>query len=469
MVAFKEWLKRIGLFSILVTSFTMLSLPAESQFPGVQIPQIPGGNPFGSMIELKGKEPITTSFADVRNEIVLPDSFSPKTFKPLLGSPTASGGGLLLSPGAYEADLQSFCLHAGTHGPSQGDGYLYAPLKGSKAAIILSLLQRTAQHPEIPQTQVQLLIWAIESRSKFSDLSPTLQRTALTLLTKKEIYDLNGGALGLVPQSILDRAMNSLPPDERRIFAIQAELRSKLASDTAPFAEIESIAVLPGPAERDGPIIPRGRWSSHPGGFFVRYLPDGYQHTKVQVYVPDLEPSTLASSSLPLRAPRLLLVDGEVTGGSRTVQYDPTLDVAVPANTGAQRLGISSVQVPSDTTPSDTRPPGPGATHHKVSVPCPGSHSNAITIAGPAQSALGLQNLVNTGSCSLSIQALDATGKPLAPSPNTSSSTLELKPGQSIGKWVPPPGTVKVVVACFTTCPGTTSTSLEYDDTVGVS
>ncbi|MES2220091.1 MAG: hypothetical protein V4587_03900 [Acidobacteriota bacterium] len=460
-------LKRVGCFGILMMSFAMLSIPCEAQIPGVQIPQIPGGNPFGSILELKDKEPISTNFADAKNEIVLPDSFSPNDFKPLFGSPTAPGGAFLLAPGAYEAHLQSFCLHAGTHGPSQGDGYLYAPLKGSKAAIIRSLLQRTAQHPEIPQTQVQMLIWSIEARSKFSDLPLTLQHAALTLLTSKEIYDLNGGALGLIPQSALDRAMNSLPPNERQIFAMQAQLRSKLASGSATFAEIESIAVLPGPAAPDGPIIPRGRWSAHPGGFFVRYLPEGYQHTVVQVYVPDSGTSTLASSNLSRHAPALLLVNDVAASGPRTVQYDPTLDVAVPANTGAQRLGLSGAEIPSDTT---SNPPGPvPAGHHKVNVPCPGSHSNVITIAGPAQSALGFHNLANTGSCSLSIQALDATGKPLAPNPNTSTSTLVLQPGQSIGKWVPPPGTVKVIVACFTNCPGTSSTSFEYDDNIGVS
>ena len=466
MSAFRERLKRIAFFSMLVMSCTMLSLPAKAQFTGFQIPQIPGGNPFGSTIEVKGSEPITTSFSDVRNEVVLPDSFSPTAFKPLFSSPAAPGGGFLLTPGAYEANLESFCLHAGTHGPSQGDGYLYAPLKGSKASIIRSLLQRTAQHPEIPQTQVQLLIWAIEARSKFSDLSPKLQRAALTLLTAKEIYDLNGGALGLVPQSVVDRAISSLPPDERQIFAIQAQLRNRLASDTATFAEIASIAVLPGPAPPEGPIIPRGRWSSHPGGFFVRYLPNGYQRTTVQVYVPDTGSSTPATSSLPLRTPRLLLVSGEVAGPPRTVQYDPASDVAVPANTGAQRLGISGAQIPTDTAPN---PPGPNAGHHKVDVPCPGGQSNTVSIAGPAQSKLGFSNLVNTGSCSISIQALDATGKPLAPDANSSNSTFILKPGQSIGKWIPPPGTAKVVVACFTNCPGTTSTSFEYDDNIGVS
>ncbi len=470
MRAFREQLQQIAWFSILVVCFTMFPVLSEAQFP-VQIPQIPGGNPFGTLIDLKGKEPITTGFADTRNEIVLQDSFSPKTFEPLLRLPKGPSGGFLLSPGAYEAHFQSFCLHAGTHGPSRGDGYLYAPLKGSKAAIILSLLRQTAQHPEIPQAQVQLLIWAIEARSKFSDLSPTLQRTALTLLTKKEIFDLNGGALGLIPQSVLDRAMSSIPPSERRILEVQAQLRGKLANGNATFAEIESIAVLSGPAKHDGPIIPRGRWSAHPGGFFVRYLPDGYQKTKIQVYVPEAETSALTFSNRTRHAPRLLLVNGGAAGGPSAVEYDPTLDVAVPADTGAQRLGISGAgtDIPSDTTPSQTSPPGSSPTHHKVNIPCPGSSSNAITIAGPTQSALGFSNLVNTGQCTLSIQALDSNGKPLAPGPNTHNSTFNLAPGQSLGKWVPPPGTAKVIVACFTSCPGTNSTTLEYDDNIGVS
>jgi hypothetical protein len=183
-----------------------LAISACGQIPRITIP-LPNTDPLTSVVNLGGDEPVSTSFVDAKNEVVLPDSFSPPMFKPLLTQPLGPGGGFVLGRGGYEAVLHSFCLHAGTHGPSQGDGYLYAPLKGSKAPIILTLLRASASHPEVSQQDVQSLIWAVEARAKISDLNPKLQKAAFTLLTVKQIYDLNGGALGLVPQAVMDRAL----------------------------------------------------------------------------------------------------------------------------------------------------------------------------------------------------------------------------------------------------------------------
>jgi tetratricopeptide (TPR) repeat protein len=327
-----------------------LAISACGQIPRITIP-LPNTDPLTSVVNLGGDEPVSTSFVDAKNEVVLPDSFSPPMFKPLLTQPLGPGGGFVLGRGGYEAVLHSFCLHAGTHGPSQGDGYLYAPLKGSKAPIILTLLRASASHPEVSQQDVQSLIWAVEARAKISDLNPKLQKAAFTLLTVKQIYDLNGGALGLVPQAVMDRALAAVPPEARRLYEIQAALRQKLSAPDASFADIERIAVLAGSADQDGPVVPSGRWSAHPGGFFVRYLPNGYSETKVQIYVPGRP----ASSSLS-RAQAAGV--GDASGGSGSssetetpaTEYDPTNDVAVPANTGAQRLGLSAV--PSDSDPS---------------------------------------------------------------------------------------------------------------------
>jgi len=61
--------------------------------------------------------------------------------------------------------------------------------------------------------------------------------------------------------------------------------------------------------------VPRGIWTLHPDGFYVRYFPSGYSITKVQVYVPK-----------------------ELVAGGKQIIYDATDDIACPANTGAQRL-----------------------------------------------------------------------------------------------------------------------------------
>lgn len=320
---------------LVLAIISTVCLPSGAQIPHIKIPNIPFGNHSADLpFNLKGEDPISTSFADTDKTVALPDNFAPKTYKSLFSLSTGPHGGFLLPPGAYETEVESFCLHAGTHGPSGGAGYLYAPLKGSKAAIIHSILRGIAEHREIPQAQVQTLIWAIEARARLEDLPPAIQLVAVKLLTKKELLELNGGALGLVPGPLWEKALQSAPPEARKLLETQAEIRRKLANANTTFAELERLAVLSGPPEHNGVTIPRGRWSSHPGGFFVRYLPAGYTKVKIQIYVPgehaqrsDQPAGTVALTTVSLS----------------TVEFDPTEDVAVPADTGAQRLGLSDV------------------------------------------------------------------------------------------------------------------------------
>src|SRR5438128_699500 len=84
--------------------------------------------------------------------------------------PAPRGGGLIALPaGAYAYVAQTYCLRPGTYGPGHtergvaknGSGYLYAPLRGPRAAIVGSVLRRSADHPEIGQKDIQVLLWAI--------------------------------------------------------------------------------------------------------------------------------------------------------------------------------------------------------------------------------------------------------------------------------------------------------------------
>ena len=59
--------------------------------------------------------------------------------------------------------------------------------------------------------------------------------------------------------------------------------------------------------------VPSGRWSNHPDGYHVRYLPSGYSSTKVDIWVPQGSPAV-----------------GK--------EYDPATHIAVPGNTSRQRL-----------------------------------------------------------------------------------------------------------------------------------
>ena len=227
---------------------------------------------------------------------------------------TASGG-FVLQPGAYAYQAQSYCLKAGTHGPGGGDGYLFAAPEGPAEEAVTSILRNSVQHPEISQHEVQTLLWAIIARAKFEDLSAQHKATASQLLTPRQIASLNRSALDLLPGPALDRAMASMPPLVRQAFEAEAQLRQMLINPATPFAELERVAVLSGMVGlgAGSQQVPLGRWSKHPDGYYVRYIPSGYSETRVEIWVPEGSPAV-----------------GK--------EFDPATHIAVPGNTARQRL-----------------------------------------------------------------------------------------------------------------------------------
>jgi hypothetical protein len=136
-------------------------------------------------------------------------------------------------------------------------------------------------------------LWSILARTRISDMPRKTQLTAARLLTPAELVALNGGALGLVTDRAWGETSQSLPPAVRRAFETEARLRQMLSAVDTSFVELERFAVLGGDPTPDSASrkIPEGRWSYHPGGYFIRFFPSGYSRTEVQVYVP--EPMTI--------------------------------------------------------------------------------------------------------------------------------------------------------------------------------
>jgi hypothetical protein len=91
-----------------------------------------------------------------------------------------------------------------------------------------------------------------------------------------------------------------------------------------------------------------------------------------------------------------------------------------------------------------------------ISAPCPGTATNYVTIIDSSwQCAYGIGNPLNTGNCQLFIHGMDANGAFI------NDGYLALNPGDSVGWYTPPSGSVKVVMACDSSCTG--QTQLEYD------
>jgi hypothetical protein len=271
-------------------------------------------NPISSLLE--GKPPITTSLEDARWGDATHDTFTPReASRSLMTLQRTLHGGFVLQPGFYQMQTQSYCLKAGTYGPGGGDGYLYAPPKGPAEDAVMTIVRSSVNHPEIAQQDIQSLLWAIIARAKFEDLSSGLKATAARLLTPRQLASLNRSALDVVTGPALERALGEAPAGVRTVLQAEAQLRQMLTSPGTSFAELERVAVLSGaaPLGEGSRTIPSGRWSLHPDGYYVRYLPSGYSSTRVEIWVPP---------------------------GSSAVgkEYDPAAHIAVPGNTARQRL-----------------------------------------------------------------------------------------------------------------------------------
>ncbi len=265
---------------------------------------------------LGGKEPITTSLPDAKWGDASKVGFSPREAgRSLMSLQRTPNGGFVLQPGYYSQQVQSYCLKAGTHGPGGGDGYLYAPPKGPAEDAVMTIVRNSVNRPEIPQQNIQALLWAIIARAKFEDLSSEHKATASQLLTPRQLASLNRSALDALSGNALTDALGGVPEPLRQIAQAEAQLRQMLTTPGTSFAEMERVAVLSGAAPL-GPgsqNVPSGRWSIHPDGYYVRYLPSGYSSTRVEIWVPQGSPAV-----------------GK--------EYDPAAHIAVPGNTARQRL-----------------------------------------------------------------------------------------------------------------------------------
>jgi hypothetical protein len=265
---------------------------------------------------LGGKPPITTDLADAKWGDAEYDNFTPRDAKrSMLTLQRTPNGGFVLQPGFYELDAQSYCLKAGTHGPGGGDGYLYAPPKGPAEDAVMTIVRNSVNRPEIPQQKIQQLLWAIIARAKFEDLQGDTKAVAAQLLTPRQLAGLNRSALDVLQGNALTDALGGVPEPLRQIARAEAQLRQMLTTPGASFAEMERVAVLSGnaPLGAGSREVPSGRWSRHPDGYLIRYLPQGYSNTKVHIWVQQSSPAI-----------------GK--------EFDPATHIAVPGNTSRQRL-----------------------------------------------------------------------------------------------------------------------------------
>lgn len=310
---------RLMLVALLATAtLPLVAIDAgHAQFGGLgRVVGDVAGGALGNIT--RGTPPVSTNIADATFGDPSKDRWTPPGRpQPMTNLTRSATGGFVLTAGFHEYRAQSYCLHAGTHGPGGGDAYLYAPVLGSAREAVTSILQNSVAHPEIAQHDIQVLLWAIVARAKVEDMEPRMQLIAAQLLSRRQLASLNRSALSVLNNSQL-QSLVGMPPLVRQVLTAESDMRRLVTVPGTAFADLERVAVLGGMAPRgEGSIdVPATRWSRHPDGYWVRYTPSGYSNTLVQVWV---EPGSVAVGRV----------------------FDPGTQIAVPANTARQRLAQS--------------------------------------------------------------------------------------------------------------------------------
>ncbi len=263
--------------------------------------------------------PLTTTFDDTARPLrVLDRKPVRRTARPLRDLPRTATGGFVLRPGLWEGTFESYCLRTATHAPDQGDGYMFAPFKGARAGAIQAILGGTVRHPEVPRGDVQMLLWAILSRVRTSDMPPALQLAARLLLPASEIRAINANGFDVLAAAERTRLFGGLTTPVRQALEVESDLRSLFSRADATYDEAERIAVLSGVPADSPNTVQRGQWSRHPRGYFIRFFPDSFANTRVEVLMPGRVNVTRD------RLNRIIAIDDERGGRTETI-YDDTI------------------------------------------------------------------------------------------------------------------------------------------------
>jgi len=258
--------------ALMFSTFTVVGT-AQAQFqfslPGLPNIQLPVPSVSLPGLPFTPGEAVTTSFNDAYPEARWMSDVQ-------MNVQPVTAQSFNVGPGYYRFTLQSYCLHAGTYGPTTGDGYVLAPLKGNQAELIRAVLQRSAQYPNIAQSDVQTLLWGIEAGERFTDYDPAFQVRTAPLLTPAEIARSYVNLPTITP---------FLPDVVRDALTYYQGLRDELARPNATYQALEALAVLSGTAPL-GPgsrTVPSGIWTAAGNGFYARTYPSGYSQTVLEL------------------------------------------------------------------------------------------------------------------------------------------------------------------------------------------
>lgn len=253
----------------------------------------------------------TTSDPVIEDNSVQPVIGNEQTPLPLTDLPQTQYGGFVLKPGFYEAEFKTYCLQPGTPDPSPRDAYFQGAVTGYRREIVEDILVNSRKKTDLDQKNVQLLLWSVVSGADFNKLSPAVKADAARLLTSKQIFELQGGVLGMIKTVSHSTGILNSNKELQRLFELSSS-----------YENFERIAVLREPSKVKRTGVKADKWYKQSENYYVRYFPVNYKKVKIQIYVPDS------------------LLDAEGKRNGDYVVFDPTGQQAIPAFTNAQRLGV---------------------------------------------------------------------------------------------------------------------------------
>ena len=274
-----------------------------------------------AMQAMKGA-PITTAITDTIHLSVLPPSIEPQAFAPLLKLDRAEDGAFILRPGIYEAYVESYSLTPFDQPTPRGSAFFPAPIKGRRAKIISDILKFAELHREVPQVIIQNLVGLTIYGTDLEKMPQPTQQAAAKLLPKETLSKLSGTARAKFLERIILGTVNQKAPKVAKDLAGAVAAEQKINQQTGINSAIK-VAIADSAADPTliAPPTVKGTWAQLPGGFFVRYVPEGYVRVHLQVIVPDA-----AMEGIDPKKP---------------LTFDPTQYLAVHMGSPAQTLGIT--------------------------------------------------------------------------------------------------------------------------------
>jgi hypothetical protein len=190
---------------------------------------------------------------------------------------------------------------------------MQGPLTSYRKDIVETILRNSLKKPQLEQRNIQLLLWSVVSGSDFRKLSWEVQATANQLLSRKQIFQLKGGVVGIV------KTVSASMPET----GATSKLRQLFEAGTSSYELFERVAVLQQTSELKKEEPEKDQWYKQDGGYYLRYFPNSYQHVKIQVYVPEAAYTS-------------------ATSAGNYLLFDPVTMMAIPRQSNSQRLGIGA-------------------------------------------------------------------------------------------------------------------------------